>query len=124
MQVFWDAEGGAPAGAGQTMELVAVHHLSDGDPATILTCHHIPGHLLAHRKDTERLGLGEAFDAGGRQNYERVGTAEHRAQTYHSLVLRGKLRTAVRWITKRDTGRVLQPGDRCTKTGDRVMEVL
>ena len=25
---------------------------------------------------------------------------EHRAQTYHSLVLWGKLRTAVQWITE------------------------
>ena len=55
---------------------------------------------------------------------QREETAEHRAQTYHSLVLRGKLRTAVRWSTEREMGGVLQPGDRCTKTGDRVMEVL
>ena len=54
----------------------------------------------------------------------REETAEHRSQTYHSLVLRGKLRTAVQWITERETGGVLQPGDRCTKTGDQVMEVL
>ena len=54
----------------------------------------------------------------------REETADHRAQTYHSLVLHGKLWTAVRWITERETGGVLQPGDRCTKTGDRVMEVL
>ena len=39
-------------------------------------------------------------------------------------MLRGNLRTAVQWITKRKTGGVLQPGDRCTKTGNRVMEVL
>ena len=31
----------------------------------------------------------------------RDKTAEHRAQTYHSLVLHEKLRTAVRWITER-----------------------
>ena len=54
----------------------------------------------------------------------REETSEHRAQTYHSLVLRGKIRTAVRWITERETGGVLQPGYRCTKTGDRVVEVL
>ena len=30
----------------------------------------------------------------------------------------------VRWITEREMGGVLQPGDRCTKTRDRVMEVL
>ena len=49
---------------------------------------------------------------------------EHQAQTYHSLVLRGKLRMAVRLITERETGRVLQLRDRCMNTGDRVMEVL
>ena len=38
-------------------------------------------------------------------------TAEHRPQTYHSLVLRGKLRTAVKWITERETGGVLQLRD-------------
>ena len=54
----------------------------------------------------------------------KAETAEHRAQTYHSLVLCGKLRLAVQWITEQDTGVVLQPGDRCEKTGDRVLEVL
>ena len=54
----------------------------------------------------------------------REEMAEHRAQTYHRLVLRGKFRTTVWWITEQETGRVLQPGDRCTKTGDQVMEVL
>ena len=49
---------------------------------------------------------------------------EHRAQTYHSLVLCGKLRSAVRWITERETGGVLQPRERCKKTGDRDLEVL
>ena len=39
-------------------------------------------------------------------------------------MLRGKLRAEVRWITEQETGGVLQPGDRCTKTGDQVMEVL
>ena len=42
----------------------------------------------------------------------REETAEDRDQTYHRLVLRRKLQTAVRWIMKRDTGGVLQPGDR------------
>ena len=54
----------------------------------------------------------------------REETAEHRDQTYHSLVLLGKLRSAVRWITERETEGVLKPGDRCKKTGDRVLEVL
>ena len=33
----------------------------------------------------------------------REETAEHRAKTFHGLVLRGKLRTAVRWMTERET---------------------
>ena len=37
----------------------------------------------------------------------REETVERQAQIYHSLVLREKLRTAVRWITDRETGRVL-----------------
>ena len=69
-------------------------------------------------EDTLRL-CGEYLTVAWREE-----TAKHRAQTYHSLVLRGKLQMAVRWITKRETGRVLQPGERYTKTGDRVMEVL
>ena len=31
----------------------------------------------------------------------RDETVEHQAQTYHSMVIRGKLRTEVRWITER-----------------------
>ena len=54
----------------------------------------------------------------------REETAEHRAQTYNSLVLRGKLRSVVRWITEQETGGVLQPGGWREKTGDRVLEVL
>ena len=34
----------------------------------------------------------------------REDTKEHRSKTYHNLVLRGKLRTAVRWIMERETG--------------------
>ena len=54
----------------------------------------------------------------------REESAEHRAKTFHGLVLCGKLRTAVRWITERETGGVLQPESRCNKTGDRAVEVL
>ena len=54
----------------------------------------------------------------------REETAEHRDKTYHSLVLRGKLWTAVRWITERENGGVVLPEDNCMKTGERVMEVL
>ena len=54
----------------------------------------------------------------------REETSEHRAKTFHGLVLRGELRKAVRWITEIKKGGVLQPDDHCTKAGERVMEVL
>ena len=54
----------------------------------------------------------------------REYSEEHRANTYHILVLRGKLQTAVRCITELETGGMLQPADMFTKTGERVMEVL
>ena len=54
----------------------------------------------------------------------REETTEHRAKTSHGLVLRGKLRTAVIWITEHEKGGVLQPEGHCTKTGYRVLEVL
>ena len=54
----------------------------------------------------------------------REESEEHWVKTYHRLVLRGKLRTLDRWITKQETGGVLHPTEHCTKTGDRVMEVL
>ena len=56
--------------------------------------------------------------------FRREETAEHRAKTFHGLVLRSKLRTAVRCITEWEKGGVLQPEEHCTKTGDRVLEVL
>ena len=45
-------------------------------------------------------------------------------KTYHSMVLRGNLRTAVRWITEQEKRGVLHPKEHCTKTGERLMEVL
>ena len=39
----------------------------------------------------------------------REETAEHRAKKFHGLVLRGKLRTAVRWIAERENGGFLLP---------------
>ena len=54
----------------------------------------------------------------------REETAEHQAKTFHGLLLRSKLQTAVRRITEREKGGVLLPEEQCTKTGDRVLEVL
>ena len=69
-------------------------------------------------EDTLRICV-QYLTAVRREEYE-----ENRAQTFQSLVLQGKLQTTVRWITKRDTGGILQPAERCKKTGERVMEVL
>ena len=61
----------------------------------------------------------DAWEAG-----HHAMPVEDRAKTYYSLVLHGKLWTAVRWITEREKGGVLLPEDKCTKTGERVVEVL
>ena len=45
-------------------------------------------------------------------------------KTYHILVIQGNLQTTVRWITERDTVGVLYPEEQCTKTVERMMEVL
>ena len=54
----------------------------------------------------------------------REESEENRYKTYHSLVLQGNLQTAVRWITDQETGEMLQPAELCTKTRERVMEML
>jgi hypothetical protein len=50
--------------------------------------------------------------------------AESVARSYNSKVLGGRLRTAVRSLTQRGQGGVLQPDDTCSKTGKPVLEVL
>ena len=49
---------------------------------------------------------------------------EHRTKIYHSLVLRGKLRSEVWWITDRDKGGLFQPEETCPKTGLPILDVL
>ena len=49
---------------------------------------------------------------------------EHRAKIYHSLVLWGKLQSAVCCITEREKRGVIQPEDTFTKKGQPVLEVL
>ena len=61
MQVCWDAGGIFKGGVGQTVELGAVHRLSDGDPAMIPSCNCIPGNPPANRKAAGRLGGGKSF---------------------------------------------------------------
>jgi hypothetical protein len=49
---------------------------------------------------------------------------ESKARAFNSKVLSGRIRAAVRNLTNRDQGGVLQPDDACTKTGRPVLEVL
>ena len=54
-----------------------------------------------------------------------TGTDEARdARAFNSAVLDGKVRSAVRRLTVRDGGGVLSPEDKCTKTGERVIDML
>ena len=46
------------------------------------------------------------------------------ARSFHETVLLGKLRQAVRRATGREGGGCLLPGDKCTKTGRPVADVL
>ena len=54
----------------------------------------------------------------------RQAKGEQRAKTFTSLVLQGKLRAAVRWVTDQEKEGVCQPRDLCTKTGEPVLGVL
>ena len=61
-----DARGRAARGAGQTVELRAIHRLPDGDPVTSPTCHRIPRHRTSDREATGRLEGRQIWDARGR----------------------------------------------------------
>ena len=51
-------------------------------------------------------------------------TNEQRAKVFHRRMLRGDVRGAVRFITDREKGGILQPNDIDEKTGDSVETVL
>ena len=69
-------------------------------------------------QETERTALTQLARIRGGQ------TQEQRAKTFSRLVLQGKLRAAVRYITEREMGGVLLPDYRDEKTGDTVLDVL
>ena len=60
----------------------------------------------------------------GRFPSTRERNEETRARAFNSRVLSGRLRSAVRHLTQRGGGGVLQPDDNCTKAGRPVLEVL
>jgi hypothetical protein len=69
-------------------------------------------------QDTERAALAQLARVRG------IQTPEQRAKTYARLVLQGKLRAAVRWLTEREKGGVLLPDDLDSKTNEPVIDVL
>ncbi len=69
-------------------------------------------------QDTERTALAQLARVRG------VETQEQRANKFAKLVLQGKLRSAVRWLTGRKKGGVLLPDDVDEKTGESVIDVL
>ena len=59
-----------------------------------------------------------------RDSLARSPDMEAKARSFNARVLSGRLRPAVRSLTGRAGGGVLQPDDKCTKTGQPVWEVL
>ena len=54
----------------------------------------------------------------------RIPTEDSLARAFNARVLSGRLRSAVRTLTNRSNGGVLQPDDNCTKSGRPVWQVL
>jgi hypothetical protein len=67
--------------------------------------------------DTEAEALGKPAAS-------RVPDDETRAKAYNTQVLSGRIRSAIRTLTRREGGGVLEPDTACTKTGLPVLEVL
>ena len=72
------------------------------------------------------VGDAEAEEAAREGRAAISGKEEDNAmaQSFHERVLSGKLRQAVRRATERVGGGCLLPGDKCTKTGRPVADVL
>ena len=69
-------------------------------------------------EDTERTCAHYLYTSRGEDS------PEHHAKIYHSLVLCGKLHSEIIWITDRDKGGVVRPGEISPKTDQPVLEVL
>ena len=65
-----------------------------------------------------------ATAARGSGGSRRTDDEENIARKYHSMVIEGRLRSAVRMLTRREGGGVLSPEDADTKTGRPVIDVL
>ena len=72
--------------------------------------------------------VGDAKAEGAAQEGRAAFSGEEEedavARIFHETLLSGKLRQAVRQATNREGGECLLPGDKCTKTGRPVADVL
>ena len=86
------------------------------------------GTPFSHKALCHKGGLGGSEAEGAARDGRSASGGEEEgeavAQSYHSTVLSGKLRQAVRWATNRKGGGCLLLDDQCTKTGRPVAEVL
>jgi hypothetical protein len=69
-------------------------------------------------QDTHRTAMAQLSKMRGQE------TEEQRGKTFSRLVLQGKLRSAVRYLTEREKGGIMLPDEIDEKTGDTVLEVL
>ncbi len=69
-------------------------------------------------QDTQRTATAQLTKMQGKE------TEEQRGKTFSRLVLQGKLRSAVRYLTERDGGEIMLPDEIDAKTGDTVLDVL
>ena len=63
-------------------------------------------------------------EATGRPAPERQPDEETQARNFNARVLSGRIRAAVRNLTRREGGGVLDPDAACTKTGRPVIDIL
>ena len=97
---------------------------------------HVTFYGLIRRRIDRHLDAWEAGELGilaedtARTSEQYLATnrgedsLEHRAKIFHSLVIRGKIRSSVRWITNREKFGFFQPVVNYPKIVKPVLEVL
>jgi len=122
-------------------EQVRVGRTSNSEKPLVFVAVILPKTPTVRRAKDIRLRLMQRMDLWEQGEYHalvddtevealsRVGTTmspdeEGIARAFNAKVLSGRLRSAVRSLTNRDGGGVLQPDDKCTKTGRPVVDVL
>ena len=96
-----------------------------------VTAPHTIGQKIEKRMDTWESRRYEMIVYETLRTCDKYLTAAHievyedqRVKTSHRTVLSGNLQMVVRWITEQEKGGTLQPGENCTKSEKKVLEVL